>query len=27
VFTPGASTTSIVSWVKQHVVDESLSEA
>jgi methylmalonyl-CoA mutase C-terminal domain/subunit len=27
VFTPGASTTSIVSWVRQHVVDESLSEA
>jgi methylmalonyl-CoA mutase C-terminal domain/subunit len=27
VFTPGASSTSIVSWVKQHVVDESLSEA
>ena len=27
VFTPGASTTSIVSWVAQHVADESLSEA
>ena len=27
VFTPGASTTSIVSWVKDHVVDASLSEA
>ena len=27
VFTPGASTTSIVSWVNDHVVDSSLSEA
>jgi methylmalonyl-CoA mutase, C-terminal domain len=27
VFTPGASTTAIVSWVKEHVVDESLSDA
>jgi methylmalonyl-CoA mutase C-terminal domain/subunit len=27
VFTPGASTTGIVSWVKEHVVDESLSDA
>jgi methylmalonyl-CoA mutase C-terminal domain/subunit len=27
VFTPGASTTSIVSWVAEHVADESLSEA
>jgi methylmalonyl-CoA mutase C-terminal domain/subunit len=26
VFTPGASTTAIVSWVKEHVVDESLSD-
>jgi methylmalonyl-CoA mutase C-terminal domain/subunit len=27
VFTPGASTTAIVSWVKDHLVDESLSGA
>jgi methylmalonyl-CoA mutase C-terminal domain/subunit len=27
VFTPGASTTAIVSWVRDHVVDGSLSEA
>jgi methylmalonyl-CoA mutase C-terminal domain/subunit len=27
VFTPGASTTAIVSWVKAHVADESLSDA
>jgi methylmalonyl-CoA mutase, C-terminal domain len=27
VFTPGASTTAIVSWVQQHLVDESLSDA
>ena len=27
VFTPGASTTAIVTWVKEHVVDESLSDA
>ena len=27
VFTPGASTTAIVSWVKEHVADESLSDA
>jgi methylmalonyl-CoA mutase C-terminal domain/subunit len=27
VFTPGASTTAIVSWVKEHLVDESLSDA
>jgi methylmalonyl-CoA mutase, C-terminal domain len=27
VFTPGASTTAIVAWVQQHLVDESLSDA
>jgi methylmalonyl-CoA mutase, C-terminal domain len=27
VFTPGASTTAIVSWVQEHVVDGSLSDA